>query len=106
MDYTSHSRYPIIAMSMIGSQNEMRLRFDALMVRREQRPVVQFYYPVSFFMLFVFSYFVIVQPAHIISKEAVEEYVNGHVSYEITEQMNDANPNEMFILKYSCRPKQ
>ena len=61
MEHASQGTRPAVAASMIGTQNEMRVRFEALSLLDEKSHCIGSFFLVS--LLLILSYFVILQPA-------------------------------------------
>ena len=91
MESASQNRSLTLATSLIGTQEEMRSRFEALMSERFSNQS-KFYMLCPYMIAFVFvlSYFLIVQPAYV-AQERDETDSDDHSFVEITNTMQSGN---------------
>ena len=79
MENAFQNKYPAITMSLIGTQNEMRLRFQVLMQVTGEHIVKTYYMILPVLIAFVLSYFIIMQPARFPKTTDMISSVDGHV---------------------------
>lgn len=96
MEHTSQDSRPAVAASLIGTQDEMRVRFEALSLINVKSHHFCWIYLVS--LLLVVSYFVILQPARLpdsLDYTSSQEAQTHMTLYFSTEDMQDS---ESYIL--------
>lgn len=89
---------PVGAASFIGGPTEMKLRFQALLAKetrwsRYARRIL----PCLMVIVFLASYFVIIQPAYAPPKEDIQVKTEDIGAYEITQDLKDYNDYILFV---------
>ena len=87
----------VTASRMIGKQDEMKIRFEALLAPKTKlgkwmRSIM----PVVMVAVFVASYFVIIQPYRFPKEEDIFAYREGHTAYDISPDIKDEG--DKFIM--------
>ena len=87
----------VTASRMIGKQDEMKIRFEALLAPKTKRGKwMRSVMPVVMVVVFVASYLVIIQPAGFPTEEDFSTLQTGHTAYDITADFDDRGND--FIL--------
>ena len=87
----------VTASRMIGKQDEMKIRFEALLAPKTKRGKwMRSVMPVVMVAVFIASYFVIIQPARFPKEEDIFAYREGHTAYDISPDIKDEG--DKFIL--------
>lgn len=88
---------PVGANRMVGKQEEMKIRFEALLSPETRRSKwMRIVMPVMMVTLFVASYLVIVQPYRLPPEEEIKDFGVTHEAYDVTQSFIDTD--EMYII--------
>ena len=88
---------PIGASGIVGKQDEMKIRFEALLAREPRHgKLTRTVLSVLMLAVFAASYFVIIQPASFPSEEEILANPEGAPAYDITNQWDESKND--FIL--------
>lgn len=91
------AKAPAMASRMIGRQEEMKIRFEALLAPETRRGKwMRKVMPIVMIVIFLASYMVIIQPAGFPSEEDLTAYREGHTAYDISPDIKEQG--DKFIL--------
>lgn len=97
MEHAFQGERPTITASMIGTQDDMRLRFEALSLLNVKSHHINSFFLVSLFL--VLSYFVIIQPAHLpnsLDYTSTQEIQARMTLYFNTEDMQNGDSHILY----------
>ena len=81
MEHTSQDSRPAVATSLIGTQDEMRVRFEALTEKEHRFERTRQIVIVILLCMYLASYCMIIQPARLPDSDDIPKLVEGHVAY-------------------------
>lgn len=89
MEHTLQYERPAIATSLIGTQKEMQLRFEALSSPNTKKHYIWLSYLIS--LIFCLSYFVIIQPARFPDMDNITNREEGHFVIQVGNSIDSIN---------------